>query len=178
MRIWQEVSVSGIQSSSWVLYAKGGAFRRWYGNIEHAIDWRNDAQDLKDYRGSGMSASKYFGKNTFTWSKITSSLSSFRSNDSAVFFDDANPALVISDNVNPKDRFYILGLLNSTITRTILAFLSPTLNCQTGDVRQIPTIPSSGILERRVVELVETNISISKQDWDSQETSWILEATL
>lgn len=172
LRTWQEVSASAIQASSWTLYAKGGAFRRWYGNIEHVIDWRNNAQELKDYPGSGMSASKYFGKNTFTWSKITSSLSSFRSNSSKIYFDDASPALVIPDSVNPKDRFTILGMLNSTVAQEILAFLSPTLNCQTGDICQIPIIPLSDARKKRVVNLVEASILLSRQDWDSLETSW------
>ncbi|OUO19304.1 BREX-1 system adenine-specific DNA-methyltransferase PglX [Collinsella sp. An307] len=172
LRLWYEVSSKEIKRSSWALYTKGGAFRRWYGNIEHVVNWRNDAQDLRSFPGSGLGPSKYYGSYTFTWSKITSSISSFRFNDGSVYFDDASPALVIRTEDKPESRYYILGLLNSSVARHILSIIAPTLNCQVGDVSAIPVFYPEGALTSSTAQIVSSNIALSHVDWDSQETSW------
>ncbi|HIZ18752.1 MAG TPA: BREX-1 system adenine-specific DNA-methyltransferase PglX [Candidatus Olsenella stercoravium] len=171
LRLWHEVSISDLGTTSWALYAKGGSFRRWYGNTEHVVDWKNDASSLKNYPGSGLAPAKYFGRNTITWSKITSSLSSFRINDGRVFFDDASPALVI-DSRQPDDiDYYILGLLNSVVIREMLSFISPTLNCQVGDVLSLPVIETDDFRVEAISRIVMCNVSLSRTDWDSLESS-------
>jgi len=52
-----------------------------------------------------------------------------------------------------------------------MEFINPTLNYQIGDIKRIPIIFS----ENTIIELVEKNISISKEEWDSRETSWDFE---
>ena len=47
--------------------------------------------------------------------------------------------------------------------------LSPTLNYNAGDMGNIPVIYSDAIAESG---LVDRCIEISKNDWDSYETSW------
>ena len=171
LRLWHEVSIPDLGTTSWALYAKGGSFRRWYGNTEHVVDWKNDASSLKNYPGSGLAPAKYFGRNTITWSKITSSLSSFRINDGRVFFDDASPALVI-DSRQPDDiDYYILGLLNSVVIREMLSFISPTLNCQVGDVLSLPVIETDDFRVEAISRIVMCNVSLSRTDWDSLESS-------
>ena len=44
--------------------------RKWFGNQEYVINWNNNGAELKEFQGSGLGASKYFGKNTFVWTKL------------------------------------------------------------------------------------------------------------
>ena len=47
--------------------------------------------------------------------------------------------------------------------------LSPTLNLQVGDVKSIPLVDAD---RDNIEKMVQDNIDISKEDWDSFETSW------
>ena len=52
-----------------------------------------------------------------------------------------------------------------------LEVIAPTINYQCGDIASIPVI-SDPAQEERICTLVEENIRISREDWDSFETSW------
>lgn len=169
LRLWYEVS-QGYIGNDWRLYNKGGAFRRWFGNREYVIFWRNGAEDLQAFPGSGLSPSKYFDRSTLTWSKITSGKPSFRFNEPGVFFDDASPAFVIPREMKTSDINSTLAFLNSTVTNEMLSFIAPTLNCQVGDIISLPRLD---VIESDVIErLASSSVDLSKIDYDSLETSW------
>src|SRR5699024_5071039 len=93
LKLWHEVNYHEI-NESWRLYSKGGKFRKWYGNVDYILKWKDEGSELYKFKGSGMGASKYFGKKTIVWTKISSSKIAFRENPAYVFFDDASPALI------------------------------------------------------------------------------------
>ena len=66
---------------------------------------------------------------------------------------------------------YLLGLLNTKVIGSIIAFLNPTVSFQAADIDRIPVVysPTSNEL---VQKNVQENIKQSKNDWDSYETSW------
>ena len=169
LRHWHEIDSSSI-NNAWRPYAKGGPFRKWYGNIEYVVNWQDDATELRSFEGSGLSASRYFGSPTYTWSKISSSYAAFRRNDGSVFFDDASPAFVFAPNEELGKCRY-LAFANSSISAAALSLIAPTLNYQTGDVGNLPVLdmePEANSINR----LTESSIAISKRDYDSFETSW------
>lgn len=169
LRHWHEINSSSI-NNEWRPYAKGGPFRKWYGNIEYVVNWQDDATELRSFEGSGLSASRYFGSPTYTWSKISSSYAAFRRNDGSVFFDDASPAFVFAPNEELGKCRY-LAFANSSISAAALSLIAPTLNYQTGDVGNLPVLdmePEVNSINR----LTESSIAISKRDYDSLETSW------
>ena len=53
----------------------------------------------------------------------------------------------------------------------ILHITNPTINVQAVDVARLPIIKDEG-KKSQVEELVKENIALSKDDWDSFETSW------
>ena len=65
-----------------------------------------------------------------------------------------------------------MALLNTPVSTSILQILSPTINYGSTQVNKLPIIYKS---ESIIDSLVQQNISISKQDWDSHETSWDFE---
>ena len=165
LRKWYEINKKKL-GTEWRKYSKGGEYRKWYGNLEYVINWKNDGNILRNYEKSGMGAEKYFGHLTYVWSKITSGKNSFRLNPANVFFDDASPAIVIKEK---KD--YLLGFLNSCVSFSFLELLSPTINLQIGDIKKLPILVSMAKVSK-VKELVNESILKSVHDWDSYETSW------
>ena len=63
------------------------------------------------------------------------------------------------------------ALINSIVGGRYLAFLAPTLNFQPGCIAKI-AFNQNICQENKIDEFVSTNISLSKSDWDSFETSW------
>lgn len=167
LRLWHEIAAYKFRQK-WIPYSKGGGFRKWYGNLDYVINWENNALELRNFQGSGLGASKYFGKETIVWTKITSYKTGFRHNADNVYFDDASPALVMK---NVRVLGNLLALLNSSVVEYILEFLSPTLNYQCGEIKKIPVL-SCPQLEVTIGNLTASCENISKEDWDSYETSW------
>ena len=165
LRLWHEINSTEI-STKWRKYSKGGGYRKWFGNQEYVINWNNNGAELKEFQGSGLGASKYFGKNTFVWTKV-SYKTSFRYNKCDIYFDDASPAIVFES----QPDLFILGLINSKVVEFILNLLAPTLNFQIGDVKKIPIIYHS-LSSEYISEIVNDNTLLSQSDWDSFETSW------
>ena len=61
-----------------------------------------------------------------------------------------------------------MALGNSVVGQYLLRLLNPTLNFPPGVISILPIIPESEEIE----SLSNNNVRISKQDWDSRETSW------
>ena len=164
LRLWYEISniyLNGV----WHKYSKGGGFRKWYGNSQHVIYWKNNGEELKNNPKAGMGASQYYGKPHFVWSGISTGLPSFRYDEDDVYFDDVSPAIIFSEGKN----WYLLGLLNSAVVSKILALIAPTIHFQAGDIKSIPVKMGGSNFEEY---LVKDSVNIGKTDWDSFETSW------
>ncbi|HGY7915521.1 TPA: BREX-1 system adenine-specific DNA-methyltransferase PglX, partial [Escherichia coli] len=43
LRYWWEVA---IESEKWFKFAKGGEYRKWYGNVEHVVNWQNHGKEI------------------------------------------------------------------------------------------------------------------------------------
>lgn len=171
LRLWFEVEKNKI-SKKWFNHNKGGEFRKWYGNREYVINYENDGSELKNYRINGRLASRpqnleYNFRKSISWNLITSGTFSARYFDESFTFNVAAPCC-FPDNDN---LYYILGLFNTKVIQNITKMLNPTLNMKTGDISKIPLIINS-IQKEKINSLVEKNIYISKEDWDSFETSW------
>ena len=165
LRLWFEVDYCKF-GNKWFAYNKGGAFRRWYGNLEYVINWEDNGKELRAFPGSGLGASQYFHIPSIVWTKLTISKTGFRISDGSVLFDDASPALI-----GGTKQKYILGFLNSAVCTDMLSFLSPTLNYQCGEIKHLPVCIDKE-REYEACRIVDTCLELSKADWDSFETSW------
>ena len=65
---------------------------------------------------------------------------------------------------------YIIGFLNSNLCQTYLGLFNEGLNYNQGDIAKLPIIYTEKMDD--VVQLTQELIGLSKQDWDSFETSW------
>ena len=161
------------QGCKWTLMAKGGGFRKWYGNIIDTVNWSPEARDFyrKD-RTARILDEKYWYREAVTWGVISTIHPSFRLLPKGYLFNKGGYSLFFN---NPNDKFSIIGLLNSRYAEFILNMINPTLSTTINDVQSIPWFDNE---EKKDVlsSLSEANICLSKQDWDSHETSWDFEA--
>ena len=105
----------------------------------------------------------YFKEGVF-FSRISSKKLNAKYTPSGFVFDGSAPLGIAKDNLYEK-----LGFMCSNSITSFLQVLAPTLTFQVGDVRKSAYVPISN---SEISNAVFHNISLSKQDWDSHETSW------
>ena len=105
---------------------------------------------------------------SISWSKISSGSISFRSFPKGFMFDVAGLSLFMKED-SSVSNMQILAFLNSSVCQFYLHAMSPTLNYETG---QISNLPIKKVMQTDVETLSKKSIKVTKQDWDSFETSW------
>ena len=189
LRLWNEVNYNKIGYSmsnsqealeskkKWFPYSKGGEFRKWYGNQEYLVNWENDGYEIRNFKDStGKVRShnynlEFIFNEGLTWSALSSSLFSIRILPKGFLFDNSGSSLFKKDEVSLN---YLLFLLTNKCINKFLGLLNPTLNYQPGNLNKIPVIYEH-FYNSKINLLVSQNIAISKEEWDSRETSWNFE---
>ena len=162
--VW-EVEKNKI-GNKWIIYAKGGNYRKYYGNLEYVIDWSEDARNFyKNNKTSNLLDEKYWYKEGITYTSTSSKGTGFRYLPKNSIFDMKGPSIV-----NISDLCYILGFLNSKVASFYLKILAPTIDFQVHNIKDIPIILDK-TKKNYIESLVKENLEISKNDWDNQETS-------
>ena len=185
LRLWNEVSFTKIgynmsnsqealeSKKKWFPYNKGGEVRKWYGNKEYLVNWENDGYEIKNfYDEKGKLRSRpqnteYYFKESISWGLITSAGSSFRYFPKGFIYDVSGMSYFLE-----KNKFNYLGILNTKVYSDFTKIINPTINLQVGDVL---ALPATEIKNEKFNNLVQQNIDISKEEWDSRETSWDFE---
>ena len=169
LRIWYEVDKNKFSfgksntNYKWYPHHKGGDFRKWYGNKEWIVNWENDGKEIKSEENSGLQGQAMYFNQYISWSKISSKSNPMRYFEAGSLFDSGAPALYNNQLKNT------LALFNGIVGAYYLSVLSPTINLQVGDIKNVPLI----ICSNAIVEIVVNNcIDVGKSDWDSFETSW------
>lgn len=136
------------------------------------MNWSNDGYEIKnnvDLRTGRTRSHNYNGDFAFrkgiTWSALSVSKISVRYVNNGFLFDSKGARGFAND----ENSYFSLGLINSIVGQSYLSFIAPTVDFKVGDIIQIPLVL---IDKEDVVSKVQENISISKTDWDSFETSW------
>lgn len=167
-RIW-EVKKEDI-NKKWSLYTKGGNYRKWYGNLEYVVDWSLDARNFyKLNKTSNLLNEKYWFRDGLTYNGISNRGFSVRIARNAIY-DKKGPTFHMIDGTSEQ---YIIGLLNTKVINYIMDLFNPTMSYQMKDVNSLPIVMvNDGDLFDKVENLSTHCIEISKNDWDSHETSW------
>lgn len=167
LRQWWEPSAEKIYTKDWVFYIKGGAYRKWYGNIDLVVDWTESAIEFySNNTTSNLIKEKYWFQEGITYTSLSSSSNGFRYLPSIGVFDIKGPSLV-----RVKHLKYCLAFFNTCVAKMYTKLLNPTITLQVKDVKNVPLILDEKN-ESRIDTLVTENIAYSKSDWDFFETSW------
>ena len=159
-------------------YNKGGGFRRWYGNAEYVVRYENAGAELKQLvcdkypylKGNYdfvLKTQNPFFSEGITWSDVGTGDFACRYTEEGYMFD------VKGSSMFPEKQYlmFFIGLLNSKFISHLMYVLNPTMSFQIGNIKSLPVI-IDGAKNERLNELVLQNITYSKEDWDSFETSW------
>ena len=175
IRKWFEIvdcKFSVKSGCKWYPYCNGGSYRKWYGNNEDVVDWLDDGREVKNFfdkngklRSRPQNQQFYFQEGG-TWTAISSSTFSVRYFPKGYIFSNAGMAIFTEINL----LLTIIGFLNSKISRKYLSIYNEGLNYNQGDIAKLPIV--NDLNDEMLVNLVNQNISLSKSDWDSFETSW------
>ncbi|EPN9986676.1 TPA: BREX-1 system adenine-specific DNA-methyltransferase PglX [Vibrio cholerae] len=183
VRLWHEISVSKMcatatsrkeakaSSAKWFPYAKGGEYRKWYGNFDSVVDWSYDGHRIQTRMHP--SGSRLWGHNfnlenifkpTICWTVVTTSKPSFRFHPVGFLFDAAAGLCQVKSD-SDVSIFNILGVLNSNYSEEALNLINPTLNLHPGYLSKLP------LLDCNNAELVKKIVDYYKEDWNRFETS-------
>jgi hypothetical protein len=172
IRFWQEVSSAKTgkfgAGEKWVPHAKGGDFRRWYGNLSWVVNWGQSGSEMRATGKAGFQGQPNYGKEGAVWSKISTSYFSVRYQPEGCIFDSACPGFFVKETLTSRQS---VAVLCSTVGQSFIKSLNPTMNFQVGNIAAMPL--SDGLSWRDDIEIVSSAaIALSKSDWDAYEISW------
>ena len=178
IRFWHEVNFNyiGSQCSSieefdksklrYAPLAKGGQFRKWYGNNELVIWFDRQGQiTINSMPTHGFGGQEHYFNQGGTWTEISSGNFSIRLFDHEVF------SLKAPSIFSEKHIYYLLAWMNTQIFNDIIKLLNPTISTGVGVVARAPYKIDKRIYDS-TTEISKNNVQLSKSDWDSYETSW------
>ena len=178
-RFWYECSFEKINFDpkntplnsrfKWFPTIRGGDYRKWYGNMDNVLNLENGAYQIKNSgKNYRLRTPEYYNRFGITWNRISASVVGFRIKKEQVNFGENSPCM-FSEKVS---LYNALGFLNSKIALNFLLMLNPTLTYQVIDLQNLPYKKEE---KNTITEIVKKNINMSKNEWDSFETSWDFE---
>lgn len=186
LRFWHEIEAGRASFSmqsrelaknsghKWFLYQKGGEFKKWFGNNEYVVNWKNDGYDIQNFTDEATGKVRshnynldYIFSRGVTWNALTSGKPSSRISENSLF-DNAGSSLFATGDVSPEA---IMSFINSKVMLAVFPLISPTLNYQPGDIAKLPAyFPND--LAAQVSHNASVLIAMGKSDWDLSESSW------
>lgn len=176
LRLWYEVKENKIafkksnmnlidlNETNWIPYSKGGQRRNWYGNYDYIVNW---SQNMNFNRPKSTMKHLYL-KRALTWPFITSGKFSARRLPEGSLWDVAGSPCFFEDK---RIENTILAFLCSKVSDYILNVINPTINVQAIDINNLPFEIDDFLIDNCNL-ITEINCELSKDDWDSFETSW------
>ena len=178
IRFWHEVNFEyiGTHCSSvdefnksklrYAPLAKGGQFRKWYGNNELVIWFDRQGQTtINSMPTHGFGGQEHYFNKGGTWTEISSGSFSIR------FFNHEVFSLKAPSIFSCRHIYYLLAWMNTQIFNNIIKLLNPTISTGVGVVARAP-YKIDELMYNSINEISKENVLLSKHDWDSYETSW------
>jgi type II restriction/modification system DNA methylase subunit YeeA len=179
LRFWHEVAshdtylVGEVNkgSAKWFPCTKGGGYRKWYGNHDYVLNWKNDGEEIRNFkspdgtlRSRPQNIDRFFCEGG-SWSTISSSPFAMRYFSSDFTFESKGSVCFPSAETS---TYELLSYANSQVVNKFLGAISPTLDYSEGAVGRLPFPIKNKINISYAKELVE----IHRYDWDLFEISF------
>ncbi|MDO9225459.1 MAG: BREX-1 system adenine-specific DNA-methyltransferase PglX [Pseudomonadota bacterium] len=171
LRYWWEVDFVEVKQSDisempkWITYLKGGPFRRWYGNFEYLLRYNGAASYILAQPNATVLPLSRLNDPKCSWTDLTSGAFNCRLAPNRSFHDISGHCFY----PKKEDQFFLLGATNAKPFNYLLSLVNATFHYQVGDVGKIP-VPQKN--KDKIGLNVEELVALSKDDWDSHETSW------
>ena len=185
VRRWSEISTTAMCTDAvsqdtaaaskrkWFPIAKGGDFRKWFGNGEYLVNYENRAAEMEeaftagDLPGFRHDNSHLFFRPLLVGSGITSAAISFRYVPAGSVVDVNLRAIYAASSNDEDDCKTVLGFLGSSLVSGLTRILNPTLATNIGDIARLPFN-----VEKQSNQLIPQLFARARDDWDAYEISW------
>lgn len=155
---WERNEIKDFSSTNYPVYAKGGEYSKWYGNLWLELLWgENGAYFKSDSKACANNEDCYF-KEGITFTGAGSKGVSFRLLPKNSVFDTGSRS-IFSEEVS---IFILLSLFNSSLGRYIFDCLNPTVNTTVGDIKRMPYNAPSKTQEDKLIYSTKQNVNINK----------------
>lgn len=184
IRNWWEINCNDIcfsienydqsitSDAKWYPYNKGGTIRKWYGNRELVVYFKNGGEDIvKNGEVTGcfyfLGAQDVFFKEGITWNGLASNRNTFRFSPVGTLFDSNKGPMLFPSSIH--DVYYLLGFFNTKVTQRFLNIFNPSISLQAGDFEKLPVLYANN--RREVEKASKECVVLSKLEWDAYEIS-------
>lgn len=169
LRLWWEGDFRPEDTSKkWIKYLKGGSYRKWYGNLEWVLLYKDNPDWIRAQPNARVLGERYLSLPKNTWTDLTSGRNSFRFAPCDTFYDISGHCYF----PNTEGQMQLLSYSNSTVFEVALKLFNSTMHCQVGDVAKVPYLPLGVSSNENIGAIGRLQVALSKLDWDSFETSW------
>ena len=175
LRLWYEIEknkmnrnakrIQEISESDWIPLHKGGGYRKWYGIHEYVIHLSRMFADRAKNKAIRTGDPEYFFREGITWSTLSNKFGVRRSPEGFTYNTKGSMCFPVEEH---KLNYYV-ALLNSKVSQYFIKIIAPNLDYNSGTVVKLPY--GDGAIEK-VSEMADLCVRLSKDDWDSNETSW------
>lgn len=156
---WWEMNLS---NKNYVMYNKGGEFKRWYGNQFWVLKYGDDGDLVVASGGTLSNKSNYF-KEHISWTRVSSNLN-MRYYGSDFSFDNTAPAVF-------GNLYYLLAFFNSKVSEYLRTSKYSGTKIESGHIKSLTPISMMKSSEQKVVSLAKSIVGLNKFDWDTHELS-------
>lgn len=161
LRFWFEIA-----SPKWVPYAKGGTFRRWYGNNDYVVNWGDNGDEVRNFKKSSGANFQHYFEPAITYTAMTMSGFTGRYISNQIF-GGGGGGITASTKVD-----YLLAFVNSMPFNYIISAMKSTVNFEVGQIGKIPVLFGDAKSQLMIETLAKENVMLSKNEWDSYEYAW------
>ena len=166
LRFFWEINHREVgRGRKWLFYAKGGTYRKWYGNFDYVINWSEEAIDFyRHNKTARIIPENLWYKKGITWTKVTTAHPGFRLLPEEATYDVGGSSITLKDD---NDMYRVMGLLNTPLASYLVRLLNTSVNIQVGDIEALPDI-SSKVDHNDIIKVIE----LAKSEWDMWEISF------
>jgi hypothetical protein len=165
LKYWHELSFRDLHKK-WIVYSKGGSYRKYFGNLLWCVDWSNDARKFySSNKTSNLLDQEFWFREAISYTATTSKAFSARFLPKGCVYDMKGPAFHPREN-----KFGLLALVNSKPVKFTLDVLSTTIDFQVKDIKVIP-VPEE-VNWDEINNIGEELYLTTKADWDNYENSF------
>jgi hypothetical protein len=163
LRFWWEICKKKIDDygsqngKKWILYAKGGPYNKWWGNLWICINWQNNGQEIRKTKNFNLIPEEFSFLEGITYSASGSKGINFRYLPEHCLFDMGGSSIFPNFNL-----YYVIAFLNSKLNTYLIDCLNPTVNKQKNDLERTSLILPKKDIEKIDSILSQNNIDIKK----------------
>lgn len=154
----------------WLPHKKGGDYRKWYGNDEYVLNWKNKGDQIQTCKSARPQNLNLMCKEGISWSHTSSGGFGCRYTPPKYTFNVESPTLFVEDI-----DFYLSYML-SKIGIVFMELLSPTFHYLVGNVKKLPMPEDNKFFTASDRARIKVVLQAHKSDWDAFETSWDFQA--